>query len=218
MGLYLLELLEGRKLNQVDVQEITKKTNTLVNEVSVSRLKEASTILQNTGCTHTEAIAPMIETLTSQFAPDLFHHLRNTYQQQKFFEDKFNLINPKVIILPESEEYFGRVQTGKPQAQKEQSYIVVSLLDQLELLLQRDDVYAQVMQNKVEVEGVLSRFEDGTAFKTSELFKRYPKAIQIHLYLDEAQVCDPLGSKTTSNKLVFVYFQLGHIDVKVRSN
>ena len=123
MGLYLLELLEGRKLNQVDVQEITKKTNTLVNEVSVSRLKEASTILQNTGCTHTEAIAPMIETLTSQFAPDLFHHLRNTYQQQKFFEDKFNLINPKVIILPESEEYFGRVQTGKPQAQKEQSYI-----------------------------------------------------------------------------------------------
>ena len=218
MGLYLLELLEGRKLNQVDVQEITKKTNTLVNEVSVSRLKEASTILQNTGCTHTEAIAPMIETLTSQFAPDLFHHLRNTYQQQKFFEDKFNLINPKVIILPESEEYFGRVQTGKPQAQKEQSYIVVSLLDQLELLLQRDDVYAQVMQNKVEVEGVLSRFEDGTAFKTSELFKRYPKAIQIHLYLDEAQVCDPLGSKTTSNKLVFVYFQLGNIDVKFRSN
>jgi hypothetical protein len=64
----------------------------------------------------------------------------------------------------------------------------------------------------------LSRFEDGTAFKTSELFKRYPKAIQIHLYLDEAQVCDPLGSKTTSNKLVFVYFQLGNIDVKFRSN
>jgi len=58
MGLYLLELLEGRKLNQVDVQEITKKTNTLVNEISASRLKEASTILHNTGCTHTEAIAP----------------------------------------------------------------------------------------------------------------------------------------------------------------
>jgi len=70
----------------------------------------------------------------------LFHHLRNTYQQRKFFEDKFNLINPKVIILPESEEYFGRVQTGKPQAQKEQRYIVVSFLDHLELLLQRDDL------------------------------------------------------------------------------
>lgn len=31
-------------------------------------------------------------------------------------------------------------------------------------------------------------------------------------------MCDPLGSKTTSNKLVFVYFQLGNIDVKFRSN
>jgi hypothetical protein len=65
---------------------------------------------------------------------------------------------------------------------------------------------------------VFSRYEHGSAYQTNDLFLKHPDALQIQLYIDEAQVCDALRSKTINNKLVFVYFALGNIEIKFRAN
>lgn len=115
--------------------------------------------------------------------------------------------------------YVGRVRTDSPQKTKKQNYVVVSLLKQLELLLSQDDIYCQVFGSKQKhAADVLARYEDGSEYKSNPLFASHSKALQIHLYLNEAQVCDVLGSKTFTNKLAFVYFSLGNIEVKFRSN
>lgn len=49
---------------------------------------------------------------------------------------------------------------------------------------------------------MFSRYEHGSAYQTNDLFLKHPDALQIQLYIDEAQVCDALRSKTINNKLV----------------
>ena len=44
-------------------------------------------------------------------------------------------------------------------------------------------------------EGILSDFVDGQRFRQSPLFSKDPCALQIQLFYDELEVCNPLGSK-----------------------
>lgn len=62
---------------------------------------------------------------------------------------------------------------------------------------------------------MLFRFEDGSNYKSSPLFQRQPTALQIMLYMDEVQMCNPLGSY--NHKLVYVYFSLGNLPYIYRS-
>ena len=48
---------------------------------------------------------------------------------------------------------------------------------------------------------------DGELFLKSELFKNHPCALQIQLYYDEIEVCNPIGSKAKIHKLGKVLFQ-----------
>lgn len=97
------------------------------------------------------------------------------------------------------------------------SYVIVPILKQLEKLLNRKEIYDQVHSSKTSVSGVYSRFEDGSSFKNNILFQTHPSALQIVLYLDEVQICDPIGSYVYNNKLVFVYFTLGNLKPENRS-
>ena len=42
---------------------------------------------------------------------------------------------------------------------------------------------------------------DGSLFHCSGLFRDYPCALQIQLCYDEAEVCNPIGSKAKKHKL-----------------
>jgi len=44
-------------------------------------------------------------------------------------------------------------------------------------------------------------FCDGDAFHSSQLYSMHTKALQLFLFLDEVDICNPLGSKTTIHKL-----------------
>ena len=49
--------------------------------------------------------------------------------------------------------------------------------------------------------GCLRDIRDGQFFKSYPVFSRHPEALQIILYYDDLEVCNPLGSKTKEHKL-----------------
>ena len=53
-------------------------------------------------------------------------------------------------------------------------------------------------------------------FKSNPFFLEHPQALQIHIYLDEIQLCNPIGSYT--HKIVLIYFLIGNLDPKYRSS
>ena len=50
-------------------------------------------------------------------------------------------------------------------------------------------------------DGVLSDLCDGTYYKNHPLFSRVRNALQIVLYYDDIEVCNPLGSSKKIHKL-----------------
>ena len=50
-------------------------------------------------------------------------------------------------------------------------------------------------------EGYLGDYCDGDNYRMSTLFQECPCGLQIQLYYDELEVCNPLGSKVKKHKL-----------------
>lgn len=50
-------------------------------------------------------------------------------------------------------------------------------------------------------DGLLSDFCDGDVFRAHPLFSRDPHALQLILYFDEFEVCNPLGSRANKHKI-----------------
>ena len=93
--------------------------------------------------------------------------------------------------------------------------VYISLIKQLEQLLNIKDIYSEIHKSRISTPGVYNRYEDGSNFKNKTLFNDHTNALQIHLYLDEVQLCN-LGS-SYDQKFVFVYFSLANLDPKFRS-
>lgn len=50
-------------------------------------------------------------------------------------------------------------------------------------------------------DGVLSDYCDGSVFHMHELFSCEMKSLQIMIYYDELELCNPLGSKSKVHKI-----------------
>lgn len=146
---------------------------------------------------------------------DPFRGLRTQYSQIKFFKNNFDLVMPLKIELPLIPEDLVRTRTGKERTFRKQDYVYVPLLSQLEKLLSMRDVYREVKTEYKPSPTHYGRYEDGENFKTNPLFQRHPRALQLHLYLDEVQMCNPISSY--SHKIVYVYFALGNLPPRMRS-
>ena len=58
---------------------------------------------------------------------------------------------------------------------------------------------------------------DGVLFKQHPLFSRDPHALQVIAYFDELEVCNPLGTHVKRHKVGVVFYSLGNIAPKYRS-
>lgn len=61
--------------------------------------------------------------------------------------------------------------------------------------------FFQIDNPHVRDDGLLSDFCDGELYKTHPLFSQDPHALQLILYFDEFEVCNPLGSRANKHKI-----------------
>lgn len=95
-GKFIRDLLAVRKLTQMDIQEVMKRTETLVKAFIKQTLSDATDLmLRETGCDHSDVLYTL-----DPAQLDLFAGLKNQYSQIKFFKEKFNLIMPVKVELP----------------------------------------------------------------------------------------------------------------------
>ena len=50
-------------------------------------------------------------------------------------------------------------------------------------------------------DGLLADYCDGSDFKQHQLFSIYPQSLQLNIYYDDVEICNPLGSKSKIHKL-----------------
>lgn len=57
------------------------------------------------------------------------------------------------------------------------------------------------MRGHTRTDGLLGDFCDGSDFLSHPLYSRQQSALQIMLYYDEVEICNPLGTKVKRHKL-----------------
>jgi hypothetical protein len=186
----------------------------LVQTEVLKTLNDVATLLNENGCSE-DHINLVNKLKADVMERNIFNSVKNQTSQIKYFETHFGLLMPEKEALPTIPGQLKRKRTGGDQHQAENFLYKISLLKQLERLLNFRDVYTEVNKVRTSQVGVYRRFEDGLNFKRNPLFKRYPNSLQVHLYVDEVQICNPTGSY--NHKIVFVYFSLANLDAKYRS-
>ena len=61
--------------------------------------------------------------------------------------------------------------------------------------------YIQVSSEHMNANGFLEHYCDGKVYKKHSLYQQHPNALQLNVYYDDVEVCNPLGSKRKIHKL-----------------
>lgn len=94
----------------------------------------------------------------------------------------------------------------------------IPLLPTIERLLQNKKLIQEIEKgHKSNEDGVMKDYCDGQHFNSHPLNAVSPQWLQIFLYFDDLELCNPLGSRRTIHKIGAFYFTLGNCSPQFRS-
>ena len=132
--------------------------------------------------------------------------LENERNRLRFIDNNFNHVKPITIVL--SDEH----------SSVKESYQYVPINESLKVLLE-DQTY--VSQKAADPhyyeEDVIKDVRDGSCFQSNKFFTENPEAVPLLLFIDELEVCNPLGAGKTKHKINCSYFSTLHIQSALRS-
>ncbi|XP_065887419.1 uncharacterized protein [Dysidea avara] len=207
---FLLGLKEKFKLTQTSIQGIVDGISAL-NSQRISLLKsEVYKLLHQADFTGFEGLDECFE-----HHEHVFLGLETQYHQVKYYKEHFNLIEPLRVVLGEYRAWKG--WGAKRKCVTEQDCLMyIPILETIQSLLNNSALLSEI-ENGHQSSSVSSDYCDGKAYKSHPLFGTDKKALQLFLYFDELETCNPLGSKVKIHKLGAFYFALGNISPKYRS-
>ena len=143
---------------------------------------------------------------------------------KKYVTDHLSYIAPIEFILTDTNvekeaKNKKNCYNGEPGNKEPMKDVVhyVPILKVLKHYLEHEDVWASCQQQnkKNESSQQLRDYTDGNFWKLQNIC--HENFIRIHLYTDELEICNPLGSKKMVHKICAFYFFVGNIEVKHRS-
>lgn len=141
----------------------------------------------------------------------------NAYGQNKTIREVFNPVSPEEVVISRKICWVKR-GGGRVMSLKNISFYYIPLIQSLKQLLSNPRIFT--MLNRVPPrsrDGFLYDFSNGTLFASHPLFSQRPNSLQIVIYTDAIEICNPLGPHASANKLLMFYYTLGNIDPKFRS-
>lgn len=134
------------------------------------------------------------------------------YKRQNFFKKQPDYIRPTPLAIGTHMEIKRDAKSKvRMPTHVQSSYNYVPLLETLQTLFSNEklcQLYFEynAMKKHVCSDGIYKDFCCGSKFKSNELFKKFPDSLQIQLFVDGFELCDPLKTKT--NVVVGFYFAI----------
>ena len=141
---------------------------------------------------------------------DIFGTVSNRNLFKKFCVNHMHMIQPKEFALDVSYCNGRRTKT---------SFCYVPILETLRCFIEHEDVGTEMIRHARQAYlNTLCDYSDGDAYASHPLFGADKMAIRLHLYVDDFEVCNPIGSRRSVHKLTAVYFLIGNIHPKYWSS
>lgn len=132
---------------------------------------------------------------------------RSTYTRNEHHRENLRYIRPVVVPLTHH------------CTDSEFHYSYVPILDTLKLMLNDKNVlhHCNCDVPSTSDRGGLSDIVDGNVVKGNPFFRDNPKSLKIILFQDAFELCNPLGSAKTKNKVIGLYMMLANLPPHLRS-
>ncbi|KAG5268668.1 hypothetical protein AALO_G00215090, partial [Alosa alosa] len=128
--------------------------------------------------------------------------LGTDYKRQAFFRQNFSVIEPVEYVLSTQD--------------RTHTVVYVSILNVLTELLKREEIL-QALNSQVEHCGGYRSFRDGDYFKGNPLLSGEDVSLSITLYIDDFEICNPLGTSRKKHKICAVYWVVANLPARHRS-
>lgn len=137
--------------------------------------------------------------LAKAFAKD--GALATSYKRKQYYKEHFNVVNPVEYILD-------------PKTNRTFQYIPI--LPSLQHLLSNSDILESLIQTHKTQENTSGIVQykstrDGIYFKENIFFNEEDLKLSVSLYVDDFEVCNPLGTSRKTHKLCGVYWILNNL-------
>ena len=130
---------------------------------------------------------------------DPFQKARNELENQrkriKFIKETFPNVKSETVFL-----------SSESNSVKD-NYQYVDIKESLKVLLE-DEKYRKQRNDDDYFfdENVIKDVRDGDCFQTNDFFQQNPGAVPLLVFVDELEICNPLGAGKTKHKLNCTYF------------
>lgn len=206
IGEYLLYLRSSTRATNEDVLNILSKLQDIVQWHVDRCLHKIQTKLQEE---HDIQLGEFINIEEIRNSVDCSQGLDTIYKQDKYFKEKFNVIQPERIKLGERFVPYGTatVDGNQPIKIKRDEFIYIPISKVLSRWLQNGSFGNVSRVPRRRDDGIIESYMDGTHIENHPYRNRRPNYRLIKLYYDEADMCDAIGSKSCSiNKLGMFYW------------
>ncbi|XP_027141579.1 uncharacterized protein LOC109140341 [Larimichthys crocea] len=207
VALFLARLKAKSSHTFSGIRDVVEHTSSLIKDIVDGLKRRTVSLLRETG--HSET--PKAEELLEQFetAAEPFRGFESEYRQIKFFTQSGYFVQPEALPLPgfsyiqETDRETGTVK----QVAVRDTFQYVPLKAMLKLVLESPGTMAKILEWRNNETTALEDLRDGTLFRTNHLFSE-ELSIPIVIYVDDCEMVNPLGSKTSVHKLGFIYFTI----------
>lgn len=129
------------------------------------------------------------------------------YKRTIFYKEHFQVIQPVEYVL---------------DASSSRKCVYIPVLQTLSVLLNRNDVLDKLLQTEDREYfpewAQFKSYRDGLYCKENQLLSSEDLSIALGLYIDDFEVCNPLGTSRKKHKICAVYWVLSNLPIRYRSS
>lgn len=155
------------------------------------------------------SVSPVIQNQLQNVIPsfDSFSQISSTYSRTNYYKKNFNYVPPQEISL------------GNNNMHTDCKYHYIPLLDNLKSLLEQEKCLEQVIGRNLinRNDDIFENYTDGEFFKNHQFFGNNENNLEIIIFQDGFEICNPLLSSRGKHKMLGVYMTIGNLKPHHRS-
>ena len=208
IGSLLLRLQAVLHVSQSAIQEIVDDLFDIGVCAGQTTRQVIESILQVHNCTSEELTSSLTEAVQNANALNFLSRegpLGTEHKRQLFYRQNFTVIEPVEYVLSTQE--------------RTHTVVYVPILKLLPEVLKREEVLQVLGVSKpIEQSGHYRSFRDGDYFKENEILSGKDVSLSITLYIDDFEICNPLGTSRKKHKVCGVYWILANLPARYKSS
>lgn len=203
LALFSLKLQEKHAIQRCVQTEVISEVEALFNFFHLKYKDIFSKCIDNLNI---DTRNPLFSFLNdSNFVEHCFSAVSTTHKLDRYCAEELNLIEPIEYAL------------GVDSLGKRESFQYVPLLDILKLIVSDQSTLEHIFEKRATHGESVTDYSDGALYRNT-IWSSEDHFLRIHLYNDEFEVVNPIGSRRLLHKVSAFYFTLGNIHPKYRSN